>query len=134
MKTHLLVFSLLCGLWADDLAAQSIPVAHLANVPSEAMIGSEFTFTITLENQGQGPGYIPYLEVCVDAGGKDLNSPCPNSTSGPGCDGLTIVSYSGDVDTGYNSLVFRFTIIREKVIVIRWEHGAESIVMIEGGA
>ena len=57
----------------------------LHEMPKEVSPGHDFTFTLTFENTGPGPGYGPYIDLYLPALGID-----DESTNGP-CDGITFV-------------------------------------------
>ncbi|NTV37928.1 MAG: hypothetical protein HGA82_01875, partial [Anaerolineales bacterium] len=54
----------------------------IIGLPAEALIGSQVTFTVTFDNNGDEPGYGPYIDVILPAIGTD------------GSDGLTFQSAS----------------------------------------
>lgn len=81
---------------AFPLACDAQPVATLDLVPPpgdtnphttsvDALIGEEFVFDISFENQGTAIGYGPYVDLYLPAAGKDGISSTP-------CDGITFVS------------------------------------------
>ena len=53
---------------------------------AEALIGEDFTFTVTFKNTGTNVGYGPFVDLVLDAGGANIKlgkpSPCM-------CDGIT---------------------------------------------
>ena len=70
---------------------QSGPLPQVTlNVPSEALIGENFTFTVKFKNASATPGdigYGPFIDLVLDAGGANINKNNPACA----CDGITFV-------------------------------------------
>ncbi len=70
---------------------QSGPLPQVTlNVPSEVLIGENFTFTVKFKNASTTPGdigYGPFIDLVLDAGGANLNKNNPACA----CDGITFV-------------------------------------------
>ncbi|MBC8095667.1 MAG: hypothetical protein H7Y43_07630, partial [Akkermansiaceae bacterium] len=97
----LLVVAILFG--AASGSAAPVPFVSFDKVPSEVMIGSEFTFTIMFKNTGTTPGYGPFIDLHVDSGGADVGQPADLCHPGQICDGLTVTSITGFGDMFFNS-------------------------------
>lgn len=91
LKTSRLLFSILwmttilLGLLPDEASAKPryLPTEEaLISLPAEALIGSQVTFTVTFDNNGDEPGFGPYIDVVLPAIGMD------------GSDGITFQSAS----------------------------------------
>jgi hypothetical protein len=91
MKKCLLIFPLVgCLLPIPSGFAAPVPQVRLVGVPTEVMIGGSFSFRIYFSNVGGQAGFVPYIDLAVDAAGADgwiYNlPPCGVMT----CDGLTV--------------------------------------------
>ena len=95
MRTKLFLSIALLVVALHPIAATPIPrVKFLAStspgaVPPQALIGEDFTFTVTFDNQTTGStvGYAPFIDLVFDAGGANMTKP-PSCA----CDGITFVS------------------------------------------
>ncbi len=78
----LVITSLVAALLgAGSAAAQPVPTVSIVpeDFPREVLIGEKFTFTVEFSNQGDQPGFGPYLMLCLPAPGADgsgQNQPC----------------------------------------------------------
>ncbi|MEA2162780.1 MAG: hypothetical protein QOK37_907 [Thermoanaerobaculia bacterium] len=71
---------------ASVTASASMPQVTPADLPAQPVVGSQFTFKLSFENASPQPGYAPFLDIVLPAGGNDYGS-----ASGP-CDGATFVT------------------------------------------
>jgi hypothetical protein len=73
--------------------AQPSPKPHVTlNVPSEVLIGEDFTFQVKFTNASANPGdigYGPFIDLVLDAGGANITK--PPQTPPCSCDGITFV-------------------------------------------
>ena len=59
-------------------------------MPSEVLIGEDFTFTVTFKSTGGAIGYGPYIDLYLPAWGADGNGPFSGTPQK--CDGINFVS------------------------------------------
>jgi uncharacterized repeat protein (TIGR01451 family)/fimbrial isopeptide formation D2 family protein len=74
---------------ASPAAFTAIPEVKLESVPTEALIGEQFKFKVTFDNVGTDVGYGPFIDVVLPAGGMDLDSFLPSTTTHGPCDGIS---------------------------------------------
>jgi hypothetical protein len=67
-------------------ASASTPQVTPTDLPAQPVVGSQFTFKLSFENASPQPGYAPFLDIVLPAGGMDYGS-----ATGP-CDGATFVT------------------------------------------
>ncbi len=98
-RVLLIVFGLIVPIigFAGGSHAAPLPQAYFnqagpqPDVPSDALIGEDFTFQVRFKNApGASMGYGPFIDLAIDFGGNDDNAP-PPVLGGP-CDGIDIVS------------------------------------------